>query len=685
MKRNCYLPFISILIVILCSRVSYLSPVNVRDYLHGRFPAIFMIYLSSLENLDPGEMEFIDLLEGLPANEQRVYAMEVHEKGFSRDLLDRIKQGLKKEEALSLHVAYPSQTAQRIGNSPLYVFGKAEPSTEVTVTVNDENVQRFDSRTGHFLTLVEVPEGEEFSIVVAASRGGERTSVERKVFYPRIWEEMPQDPLAIHASHALPVQDQALREGDQLNVFIQGSPGAEAVFRIGERIHEVLMMEINDLPETLKGRGFYRGSYTVQAEDVPSLGKTSPQTITVILQREGHKVSRTLPGRICFDSGLSPHIVEVTGDRTRIYKIKEDSFVFHTTTLGGDGIPAEVVGYDLLPGTLLEVVGISGEYLRIRLGADDFLIHRDRVTERSDMIDSPFSVLSNINIEETSTDIEYRFNVKERIPFLIENETHMLRLNLFGAEKGEHFIQEGKVFSLHEMKIENSALEEVPSLMITIELDHSLTGFDYFWDGTDLVIKIRKPPEISKNRPISGRTIVIDPGHGGDFRGAIGPGDLHEKDVVLEVGIFLRDILEDLGAKVIMTRTGDVNIDLYKRINTAIENHADLFISIHANAHTAGADAVNYHGHMTLYNDHYNQRLAEIMMDHLVERIGLPRTRIWQRSDLVVLRYPQIPSVLVETAYMMHPDDNWYLLQTEYQREFAEAIADGIIEYFLML
>ncbi|MCG2688380.1 N-acetylmuramoyl-L-alanine amidase, partial [Candidatus Parcubacteria bacterium] len=74
--------------------------------------------------------------------------------------------------------------------------------------------------------------------------------------------------------------------------------------------------------------------------------------------------------------------------------------------------------------------------------------------------------------------------------------------------------------------------------------------------------------------------------------------------------------------------------------------------------------------------------LAKIMLDNLVERMGLPQMGVRKRNDLAVLRRPQVPSVLVETAYMMHPEDNWYLLQPINQKEFARAIMQGIIEYF---
>ena len=144
-------------------------------------------------------------------------------------------------------------------------------------------------------------------------------------------------------------------------------------------------------------------------------------------------------------------------------------------------------------------------------------------------------------------------------------------------------------------------------------------------------------------------------------------------------------MLKGKGAKVLMTRTEDVNVNLSERIDLAVSNHADLFISIHANAHAVGADAVNYHGHMTIYNYTFNRLLAETIMENLIKAIGLPEARIWQRSDLVVLRRPQVPSVMVETAFMMHPEDNWYLLQPFSQREFAVAILEGIIDYFKKL
>ncbi len=669
---------------------SFSSHVNVREYLNGKFPAIFSIYLASLEDLDEEKKEFIDLLEELPEDEQRAYVRKVYEDGFSAELLERLKhrpeQELIKEEAPFLKVAYPSHSELRISRNPLFIFGSTNPSPDVRVTVNDEEVARFDFRTGNFLTLIEVPEEEKFPIVVTASRGAERTSIERTVSHTRLWQEMPLDPLAIHSAHVQPRQDQTLREGDILKVMIQGSPEARAVFRIGDSSNEVSMEEVNNLPSPLEGRGVYVGSYTVRAADVPLLRETESQTITVILRRGNTEVSRELPGRVRFTSGLPLRIVEVVDDKTRIHQIRGDSFAFLYSTLGGDGLPTQVVGYYLLPGTQLEVTGVAGEYLRVNLGAGNYLIHRDDVREMGNITKKPLTNLSKISLNETRNDITIRIDTRERIPFLIEDDIQQLKLILYGATKSETMRREGESPSVQNIEIEYPVPGEgLDTAAITVELNQPMVGFDYRWEGTELVIGIRKPPEILVHNPLQGRTIVLDPGHGGESSGAIGPGDIHEKDVVLGIGRFLRNMLEDRGAKVIMTRTQDVNINLYERIDLALEHNADLFVSIHANAHAVGADAVNYHGHMTLYNYAHNQKLAEIILDNLGNRMGLPLTRVWQRTDLVVLRRPQVPGVLVETAFMMHPDDNFFLLQSEYQRDFAAAIMEGIVDYFLSL
>ncbi len=220
------------------------------------------------------------------------------------------------------------------------------------------------------------------------------------------------------------------------------------------------------------------------------------------------------------------------------------------------------------------------------------------------------------------------------------------------------------------------------SLVISIELNVPFTGYNPSWEETSLVLDIYKPKKVNRDNPLKNKTIVIDPRHGGEDSGAIGPGKIHEKDVVLTMSLQLRELLTAEGANVIMTRIEDIDVNLYDRPKEEYIDETDFFISVHANAHAYGADAVNIHGIMTLYNYDHNEKLAEIMLESVAEEMDLPAMSTWRRN-IAVTRFTQFPCVLVEAGYMMHPEDNWHIFHPRGQKEFARAMKEGIKDYFL--
>ena len=86
MKRTITLIIITLLLMLSTELESISTTLQVKEYLEGKFPAIFIIYLESLAELDESEKEFIDLLEGMPIDEQRIFVREVYEEGFSAEI-----------------------------------------------------------------------------------------------------------------------------------------------------------------------------------------------------------------------------------------------------------------------------------------------------------------------------------------------------------------------------------------------------------------------------------------------------------------------------------------------------------------------------------------------------------------------------------------------------------------------
>ncbi len=583
-----------------------------------------------------------------------------------------------------LHVAYPPARQHSYYEDSIFIYGTTQSYSQIEVTVNGEPVDLMDKRTGNFLTMADIPGSEEFPIIVEASDGENTTTIERSVVTPAGRQAMPEEPLEIHSTHLLPAQDQVLNPGDTLRIVARGSPGATAYYQIGED-NLVQMTELSYSGGPVGRGGIYTTTYRVKEDDAPGSGISEYRPLTVTLIKDGEQVSRELPGKVAFFSDTPYNVVEVRDQSELKYSgwlqlIDDSYYLLYSDTRGGTGYPTSVFTY-MIEGTRFETVGISGNYYRTNFrGNDTFLLHKDVVDELEDK-DSLEPVLSGIELSETDQKVSLRLDAAERFPFRTDSSKNQLRVILYEVAEDEDLSIPEMPDSVLDLTIEPRAWAS-DVLVLNIELDLHFTGYTPSWEGTDLVINFDKPPLVDKDNPLDGRTIVVDPGHGGDDRGAAGPGDIHEKDVVLKMSLYLRDLLVEDGAEVIMTRTEDIDLDLYARPEAKYIDDTDFFISVHANAHAQGANAVDLHGIMILYNYDHNEKLANIMLDTVSEEMNLPAMSTWRRN-IAVTRLPQFPSVLVEAGYMMHPEDNWHIFHPRGQKKFAGAMKEGIRKYFL--
>ncbi|MCG9894945.1 MAG: N-acetylmuramoyl-L-alanine amidase, partial [Fimbriimonadaceae bacterium] len=176
---------------------------------------------------------------------------------------------------------------------------------------------------------------------------------------------------------------------------------------------------------------------------------------------------------------------------------------------------------------------------------------------------------------------------------------------------------------------------------------------------------------------LSGKTFVIDPGHGGNDPGAVFAG-VREKDIALDVSLRFGRLLEREGVRVVYTRSTDVFIPLGRRSEIANEAAADLFISIHVNSNTVANTAS---GSKTFYHRQQSPgQLLSIAIEGELERQGRLRsmgpwsdTRIY-RSGFAVLRNTRMPGVLVETGFINNSRDRAQLSRPEYRQQIADAI-----------
>jgi len=201
----------------------------------------------------------------------------------------------------------------------------------------------------------------------------------------------------------------------------------------------------------------------------------------------------------------------------------------------------------------------------------------------------------------------------------------------------------------------------------------------------------RKPvaPPVGSVGDVSGHTIVLDAGHGGSDTGAVGPSGVTEASVTLAVTKDLQDILQNSGARVVMTRDKDVDVygpnasahdELQARVDVGARvPSAEVFLSIHCNAFSnPGA-----HGMETYYypGSSAGARFATILNEEL-EKAGGRTNRGVKSANFYVIHHSPMPASLVELAFITNPTEENLLSDEGYQKNLAMALAKGIARFF---
>ncbi len=176
-------------------------------------------------------------------------------------------------------------------------------------------------------------------------------------------------------------------------------------------------------------------------------------------------------------------------------------------------------------------------------------------------------------------------------------------------------------------------------------------------------------------------TIVIDAGHGGSEKGAVGCLRDEEKDVNLRIALELQELLKQAGANVIMTRECDGTISLGDRVKIAKENNANIFISIHLNS--IGDIPMNIYKNKGTSIYHFNpnsKELAEILEKSVTKSAGTRKDGV-RTAGFYVISPSDYVGILVEAAYMTNPADSVLYRSESFAKNVAEGIAEGIKEY----
>ncbi len=523
------------------------------------------------------------------------------------------------------------------------------------VLINGKRVKVY--KNGVFVHLFKLKTGEnKFSIISKNKKG----RVSKELVFIREDTELkstPEDTLRIEDEMMLPDKDIWLDEGDILQVRMKGTPNCVATFMNG-----ILM---NELPEEETGgiKGIYTGIYKIKSTD-----EIWQKPVTFKLENlSGEIVEKKSKARISITPKEFPRVGVTVGERPYL------NYSLGTNRLGGAKLSF------LEDGIKLIINGKVGNQYRVKLTENlTAWIPEEQVKLLPLGTFLPQTLTESWNVYGDKKYDYVVINLNEKIPYSTRQEVNPTKIivDLYGAVANTNWITQ----HLNTSEIKNVYYEQVSTglFRVTIETKHKhVWGYKIGYKNKSLVIRIKRTP---KKLTISNFKFIVDAGHGGKNKGALGATGVKEKEVTLAIAKKIKLLLERNGAKVILTRSDDSYEKNSKRLDVALNSNADFLISIHTNSVGMSTNPVRASGTSTYYKHICYRPLSQAIYKRMLE-LGLKQFGNIGSFNFALNSPTEIPNVLVETAFISNPLDEMKLLNKTFQKKIAEKIVRGIKDY----
>ena len=448
-------------------------------------------------------------------------------------------------------------------------------------------------------------------------------------------------------------------EGDQrathnrtLDVICQTDPQATATIN-GKAAH-VYKTGAFGLPVQLS-----EGENTVEIA-VELNGKTEHRTLTVNYAPGGSK-----------RGGLFPTPVEkplelngLTCDNAAI------AYGNGSDRLGGSKMTYLV---DDIP---VKVVAEYGRQYKLRLSANRFAyVSKDCVKDCGQAVSGPMNS-ENIRIVNQGDFDVVTLPLPQRTTYYswMELDPTVLYVDVFNVMNNSNWITHMRNLEAIDYVDCQQVESDVLRLAIRLKNTHSW-GYHIYYNKNVLTILVKHAPKPT----LDGMVIGLDAGHGGpESNGAISVTGAKEKDLNLDIVYRLKALLEERGASVVLTRTGDEGVSMAERRKILWDKRVDLLVSIHNNA---SGSAYKPMGTSCYYKYIQNRELAACILDRLLEFDGVPNMGLVGNFNFALGTPTEYPTMLVEGLFVSSMPDEEKLLDPDFRQQLAVKVLTGLEDY----
>lgn len=566
-----------------------------------------------------------------------------------------------------IRISWPPLKHNEYAYDIIRIAGSSASNAEVSV--NGVNVKSYPS--GAFVYVVNNLKERKNPVTVMAKneKGVSQYTFSVNRAKKKIYRTTPQHILTIEDDLMLPQSDLVLSEGDILTVQFKGTPGGQAYFKIEGINQKFLMKELEPAKQgALAGiKGIYQGSFSIP----PDIISKKEKVVFYLESSEGKIFKKKSTYSVQIKPRNPIRLVETIDDINTLRSSPSES---------GSGI------VDLPKGVIAEEVGEINNYYKIRLSASEIgYLYTQTVKPVNEGTPYPLVTLSSLKIipEKKWTTISIPISPKIIYKMIPKMNPGGVDLFFYGAVNNIGIIYTEQGESIVESVIPIQYQDKVTKISIVTREKQNWGYWGEYDDKGNFNLKIKHSPNNGKSDEeiFKGLIFMLDPGHGGIYPGAVGPTGFEEQEVNLGIALSLKKRLEDVGAKVILTRESDIDISLADRVKVAFENQANISISIHNNSCVENLDPLTKKGTSVFYYQPFSRGLAGDVFEELV-KIGLIPEN-YNFAPFYLVRPSYYPSILIEGAYMSHPIDEMMLMDIEFQAKIADAIFKGINKFLI--
>ncbi|SYZ73278.1 conserved hypothetical protein [Candidatus Zixiibacteriota bacterium] len=592
-----------------------------------------------------------------------------------------------------ISVVYPKMNGRVAAVDSTFILGSVTPGANLNI--NGQKIKVY--KDGGFIAFLPIAPGT-FEFNLRAGKDGDTNTLVWPVQVPVPKRSFSFDSLSIsEMSDSMP--NLGLSCGDRLIVNFQATPGCVAYFSIPGIVDSVPMSErppqlqsfwgedlfgAGAVPETMKIAGIYQGFFDVGKEELHD-------STRLCYHLKGPDYGQILE-RIATDPGAISHLNFLAPRRLFDKQILDSSSYYISINSPdwprlvefADSIQVMRVGpamgyFSILQpkGTQAQAVGFQGDWLKLKLSATQYgWVKRSGAKLLDAGLTPTISYPKTIRTFSCADSLLIEIPLSAVHPFRVEEEDERtILIDLYGVVSNTDWIRYD--FKDDYLDIASWVQMEPDRYRIKLVLTHPLWGYDAYYSGTVFKFKLIKPP--TNVASLKSKIVVIDPGHSPD-PGAIGPTGLKESEANLAIAKAVKRELEQRGARVILTRNDMSDLALNERPVVAVNNHADLFVSIHNNALPDGVDPFVNNGVSTYYYHPHSISLARDIQEYLLTETGLKDYGLYF-GNLAVDRPTQYPAVLIECAFIILPEQEALLRTATFQDHIAVAVRKGIEKY----